>query len=233
MAHRWLVAESLNFVELVPDLQARPRDDETLAGRRERRLPSWLVRAAALSARTPVRAVTAGVLVLGVVLAGDGPARSPGAAPPASVLGASPYFYDDGSECPVAVLCAVENRVRQDFWSSFNVAFVGAEATSGGHVWYSSGTGRVYVQALRAKQGEVTILLSQTRISRGSMPRSGPSVSEFDVPLQWGHAITPRTVMVTAERGPWEVTVTLRGQWDGRMPIAEARQWVTTAPTPD
>ncbi len=225
------MAQSLDFVEIVPD--AQPRSPyETLKTRRERRPPVWMVRAAALRARTPVRSLAVGVIVLGGVLVGDGQAHAPFVPPISPVEAASPYFYEAGSPCPIGVVCAVEGRARQDMWASFNAAFAGATATSG-NVWFAPATGVVYVQSLRAKQGDVTILLMQARVSRGSLPTIGPSVDELDVPLEWGHHIAPRTVIVSTQRGPWQVSATLRGHWDGHIPIAEARKWVTTAPTPD
>jgi hypothetical protein len=229
------VAESLDIVEIDPDVPPRLRDYETLVAGRERATPAWLVRLAALRAGTPLRGMAVAVIVLGAVLSADGPVHAR-LAPPVDVSpvrNPAPYFYDGSGECPTGVVCSVENRARQDMWASFNALFVDARATSG-HVWFAPATGVVYVQTLRATQQEITIILNQARVSHGRIRSSGPSV-EFDVPMRWGesHELAPRTVIVSAQRGPWQITATLRGPWDSRMPIAAARAWVMAVPTPD
>ncbi len=227
------MAEGLDFVELVPDAETRPREYEMLADGRERRPPAWLVRAAALCTRTPVGGLALAAIMLGGVLVADGPvhariAPSPAAGP---VGMSSAYFYEGSSRCPVGVVCTVEGRARQDMWASFNALFTGAEAGAG-RVWFAPATGVVFSQSLDAATPTVTIRLTQTRVSRRATATSGPTV-EFDTPLQWGRVIVPRTVIVSAERGPWEVAATLRGPWDAHMPVAAAREWVMTVPIPN
>lgn len=182
------MAQSLDFVEIVPDAQPRSQY-EALKTRRERRPPAWMVRAATLRDRTPVRSLAVGVIVLGGVLVGDGQVHSPFVPPISPVEAASPYFYENGNPCPIGVVCAVQGRARQDMWASFNALFAGATATSG-NVWYAPATGVVYVQSLRAKQGDVTLLLMQARVSREACRRPGPV--SMNSMCRWSGATTSR-----------------------------------------
>ncbi len=227
------MAEGLDFVELVPDAETRPREYETLADGRERRPPAWLARAAALRTRTPVGGLVVAVIVLGGVLVADGPVHAriaprPDASP---VVMSSEYFYEGGSGCPVGVVCKVEGRARQDMWASFDALFSGAKAGAG-RVWFAPVTGVVFSRSLDATTQTVTIRLTQTRVSRKATATSGPTV-EFGTPLRWRRVLGPRTVIVSAERGPWEVAVTFRGPWGAHMPVTAARKWVMTAPIPN
>jgi hypothetical protein len=208
-----------DIVEVLPDGQA---DFEGLAGQRvaATRVPAWLARWTALRARVPVRSMAVGAAVVGLLLAADGP----GTVYPS-------YLYGAGDQCPKGVPCTEYGRVRQDMWASFNALFVDARITTG-RVWFDPTTDVVYSQVLTARQPNVMIKLSQLRTGTARPEDAGPP-AEFDVPQQWQRRLMPRTVIISLHRGAWLLTATVRGPWEGRLPLLAARRWGVSASLPE
>jgi hypothetical protein len=209
------VAETLDLVELVPDGPVSAGVDEDLPAKR-RRL-AWPTR---WGARAHLGLVVIAVAALETLLVAD----HPGGARPSVV-------YTVGGECPAGVLCQQHNPASPDMWASFNASFVDARATDS-WAWFDPTTGVVYSQVLTARQADIGIRLTQARSGVAS-PAASDVPTEFDVPLQWQHELTPRTVFISLHRGVWVLTATLRGPWGTRLPLDAARRWVVTAPTPD
>jgi hypothetical protein len=219
------VAEGLVFVELAPDVGGLRRDAESLAARRFRPPPAWLVRLAGAGPRIRYAALVA--VLVGGLLAADQTQR----------LGAytAGLVYAGAGHCPVSVSCQVTGRPRQDMWASYNALFANSRQI-GGSVWYDAASGVVYFQELDAGGGSgQRITLRQQRLDSQPIVSFGPTV-DVTPGLRHGRSgpgTGRREVLVTARRGPWLVTAALSGPWGVYLPVQDAVQWTAVAPLPD
>jgi hypothetical protein len=219
------VAEWVDFVEVVPDSTAPWHGDEQLTSQPARgRRPAWLNRA---SGRRGWYAAAAAAL-LGCVLAADGAVHdsvAPPPRPPAPV-------YAVGDRCPAAVQCEHQGHARQDMWSAYDQSFPGTTVT-GSDLWNESVSGIVFYQRLEATSlpdAAIRITLSEQRLG-GSSVSFGPTVD-----IMPRHGTPPqrrRTVLVTAQRGPWLITAVVSGPWERSLPVDDALHWAAIAPLPD
>jgi hypothetical protein len=224
------VAQPLDFVEIVADTAG---DAELLSGG-SRPAPRWLARVVTPGRRLPTGPAAAAAVVLGCLLAADGsPARHATTLPSTGPShGPATTVYATGDRCPADMRCTAIDHPRLGMWASFDATF-GTATSTRGQVTFEPSGGAVASRTLTATQPRgILIMLSQQRVAT-ALARWSPSGVEFDVPMQWALAVAPRTVIVSAQRGEWMLTATVRGPWDGRLPIAAARKWVMSAPTPD